>query len=361
MKYVNKFAILPNDLSYAVTLNYAASILEEKLVALDYQSLDISEYGKRYYEFDLRKITYMLQSYVFMLLWSQNKTKKKLNDITLLDHGGGIGILSMLAKLAGIKTVIHQDINPTISNDAFIISKKLDIEIDYFITGTTKDFVTFVNTNNLNLNIVGSRNVIEHVYNVNQFFEETSNIKTDKLILFISTTANEKNPLVNYYTKNLQQSYEYKGSPIVWGSKEIDPKKSGLTERKRIITTNFDGLTQNEITLLTKLTRGLDKVDILNACKDYQATKTLPTLLKHATNTCVPETGSWVEQLIPLNDYKKMVEVNNFTFDFKNGFYNTNYQQKYLNIVTPFLNYIIKKLGNKGTFLSPFISIIAER
>lgn len=360
MKFIPK-AILPPDLSQAKLLNDAALVLEKKLLNLNYQSLPLSDYGKRYYAYDLRKLTYMLQSYVFMILWAQYKSKKKFSELTLLDHGGGIGMLSLLAKLAGIKTVIHQDINLVISHDAKLISEQLGIQLDYFVTGNTNDFVAFANSNKLNLNIVGSRNVIEHVYDLNLFFEEISKIESDKLIVFLSTTANEKNPLVNWYTKKQQRIYEQKGSPVAWGEKKIDPENSGINQRKRIIETAFPSLSETEKMKLAKATRGRIKEDVIADVKKYIDSGVFPKELKHPTNTCSPESGSWVEHLLPLIDYKVMIEKNNFTFDYINGFYNTNYHQKILNWITPLVNFKIKIFGKRGTFLSPFISMVAER
>ena len=360
MKFIPQ-AILPPDLSQAQQLNEAAEKLENLLLKLDYQALSLSDYGKRYYAYDLRKLRYMLQSYVFMLLWAQNKTQKKFSEITLLDHGGGIGMLSLLAKLAGCKTVIHQDINPVISKDAQQIAQALGINLDYFVTGNTADFVAFVNEKKLNLNVLGSRNVIEHVYDLDAFFKDCSQIESDKLLLFLSTTANEKNPLVNWYTKKLQRNFELKGNPVAWGEKKLDPENSGLNQRKKIIATAFADLKESEIAQLAKLTRGRMKADIIADVKAYKQNGILPIELKHPTNTCSPDSGSWVEHLLPLEEYQRMIEKNKFHYAVINGFYNTAYPQFYLNWLTPVVNSSIKMLGKNGTFMAPFISILAEK
>ena len=342
-------------------LNESALKLERLLLELDYKNLPISDYAKRYYAFDLRKLSYMLQSYVFMLLWSQFKLGKDWKEITLLDHGGGIGMLSFLAKIAGIKTVIHQDINPEISEDAKIISEAIKVKIDYFVTGNTSDFVSFVNAKDLKLNVIGSRNVIEHVYDLNLFFHETAQIKTDKLLLFLSTTANERNPLVNIYTKGLQRKYELKGSPVAWGEKAILQENSGLNQRKKIILDAYPDCDSKFVDEMARLTRGKIKEDILLACSDYFRNGNLPIELSHPSNTCAPDSGSWVEHLLPVSDYKKMIEGNGFTFSQLNGFYNTSYPQAYLNMLTPLLNKAIVVMGKNGISVAPFIALLAEK
>ncbi len=360
MKFIPN-AQLPPDLSQATRLNAAAIQLEKFLVELDYKKLPLSDYGKRYYAYDLRKLTYMLQSYVFMLLWAQYKTKKSFSEMALLDHGGGIGMLSLLAKLAGVKTVVHQDLNPIISKDAECIANKLGVKIDHFVTGDTADFVEFVNQHQLNLNVLGSRNVIEHVYDLDLFFKATAKIKSDKLLLFLSTTANEKNPLVNWYTKKLQRNFELKGNPIAWGEKKLDPENSGMNQRKRIIKTAFPDLSDSEIIQLATATRGRIKADIIKDVQHFRESAVLPKSLKHPSNTCSPESGSWVEHLLPVDEYKRLMENNGFQFTLLNGFYNQNYPQTYLNLVTPLVNQSIKALGKNATFIAPFISLLGEK
>src|ERR1051326_5999598 len=108
----------------ATRIDAAAADLEKKLRTLLIEKLSLSEYGKNYYAYDMRKLHYMLQSYSVMLLESVLKTGKKIEDACVIDHGGGIGIFSLLAKLAGAGTVICQDINPVISKDAELIAKR---------------------------------------------------------------------------------------------------------------------------------------------------------------------------------------------------------------------------------------------
>src|SRR5882724_4671941 len=219
MKYFPPFTDYPKESPYLDIVNRSAEVLEEKLRSLDCQALPVSDYCKRYYAYDLRKITFMLQAYCIMLTSAIDLSGKKASEITLLDHGGGVGILSLLAKLSGIKMVIHQDIDPVISADARIIADKLGIPAEHYISGETKDFVEYVNQNNLNLNILGSRNVIEHIYSLDDFFKETSKIDSDRLVLYLNTTANAQNPLTNIYTQRLQRIYEHEGFSKEWGSR----------------------------------------------------------------------------------------------------------------------------------------------
>jgi hypothetical protein len=361
LKYFPPYADYPKDSPYLNTIETSAGMVEEKLRGLDYQSLDISDYCKRYYTFDLRKITFMLQAYSVMLASAIQLSGKAISEIALLDHGAGIGILSLLAKLSGIKTVIHQDIDPVISADAKVIGQRLGIPADHYIGGETKDFVEYVNQNNLNLNIVGSRNVIEHIYNIEDFFSEASRIQSDRLVLYLNTTANAQNPLINVYTKRLQRIYERDGFSNDWGSRKRDKNNAALEVRKRIIREHAGGLRDSQIQALAINTRGQRKDDIIKSVDAYIHQGSMPVAPAHPTNTCDPLTGSWYENLLSIDEYKKIIAESGFDYSFKNGFYNENYPQWYLNLISPIINRKIRLLRGWGIFLAPFITLIAVK
>ena len=358
MKYFPRFTDYPKESRYLNIVNDSAEVLEGKLRNLNYQELPVSDYCKRYYTYDLRKITFMLQAYSVMLTSAIELSRKEASELTLLDHGAGVGILSLLAKLSGIKTVIHQDIDPIISTDARIIADEFGMPAEHYVSGETRDFVEYVNRNNLNLNILGSRNVIEHIYDLDDFFNETSKINSDRLVLYLNTTANSQNPLTNIYTKRLQRIYEHEGFSEEWGSRQRDKKNAAIEVRKRIIKEHVSTLAEIEVEKLAISTRGKRKDDILKCVDDYMATGVLAPAPPHPTNTCDPHTGSWFEHLLPINDYQRLMEKNGFEYFLKNGFYNTNYPQWYLNLITPIVNCEIKLLSTSGIFLAPFVSII---
>jgi SAM-dependent methyltransferase len=338
----------------------ALSTLKSQITSLPFKTIGLSDYGVRYYAYDLRKIDYMLESYLHQLDLLQNKSQKKLSDLVIVDHGGGVGIFSLLCKRMGVKKIIHQDINPVISNDARIIAEKLGLAADEYIAGDELEMKNKINSLSYTVDAVCSRNVIEHVYDVKKFYAILSKIKSPDLTLLFSTTANNANPLVRWYTQPIQRDYENKGFSD-WDRTGNDISKSGLKQREKIIAENFNQFTKEEIEKIAFLTRGKRKDDIIKSCQEYAQSKTLPTLIKHPTNSCDPETGSWVENLLPLSFYKDACRSAGFNFEFKNGFYNTKYPQWYLNLVTPIFNLLIKLLGKNGIILAPFITIIANK
>lgn len=361
MNFIHKDAILPATKEFNLRLEAAAAILEKKILELDIRSLPVSDYSQRYFTDYLRKLRYSLQSCNLIISWAVAKSGKEPEQITFVDNGGGVGILSFLAKQAGIKTVIYNDIYDVATKDAAVIANALEVSVDHFCVGDADQLVSFVKENELRVDIVASRNVIEHIYNLDVYFETVKNISDGPLVLFFATTANQKNPLVDIYTKRLHRTAEYKGKKAQWGQKQRDAILPYLLIRKNILKDEFPGLSDPELAKLAALTRGMMKEDIILAGKKFLETKQLPKQPAHPTNTCDPFTGNWMEHLVPIDEYQRLFRNNGFEFELINGFYNTGYKMKVLNLITPVINKFIKFLGRRAIFLSPFIGLMGTR
>jgi hypothetical protein len=105
MEYMYNYG-LPKDCKLLKDINLAASRLFNKLKYSDANSLCISDYNKRYLGEHLERMRYTLQKYSYILSWSVASTNVPLNKFVFLDYGGGIGILSLLAKEFKVGTVI---------------------------------------------------------------------------------------------------------------------------------------------------------------------------------------------------------------------------------------------------------------
>lgn len=341
-------------------IHKAALDLEQELTLLNIDNLNISDYSKRYFKDYLRKLNYSLKACSFIIFKSLNIAGTKPEDTVFVDYGGGVGILSLLAKKAGIETVIYNDIYDIACEDAAVISKALGIQVDHFVTGDVRDLKDYTEKENLSIDIIASRNVIEHIYDLEEYFNILSSFKSPSLTLFFATTANEKNILVDLYTKNIQKKIEHQGLKGKW-EKERDNIKPYRLLREEIIKKNFPYLSEEEIKTLTTRTRGLNESVIRKVLQKYIETKELPSYPSHPTNTCDPYTGNWAEHLVSLKDYERLFVQNGFTFDFENGFYNTNYEIKALNLITPLINRVIKLVGKKGIYLAPFIALKGKK
>jgi len=288
-------------------------------------------------------------------------SKKELSEISVLENGGGTGILCLLAREAGAKTVIYNDIYNLACIDYKQLSKFLNLEPDHIISGEMKEIVDYLNEHDVNCDVIASRNVIEHIYNLDAYFHTASKLPNKNVILFLATTANQKNILTDIYTRRLQKKSELQDRKKLWGAKERDSYQSYSSIRESIIGDHFKTLSPQDIKSLAELTRGLIKEDIITAVEEYVQTGIRPKILKHPTNTCDPMTGNWTEHLLSIEEYKELTAKNNFSLEVKSGFYNTQYQLKLLNLITPIVNMFIKLIPSLGLYAAPFMVLYCKR
>jgi len=346
--------------SLELIISEKAKMLEEKILHLNFSSLNISEYSKLYWIDNLRKLSYIMKSNAFILFNAIIKSKKEIKDIVLMDNGGGTGSLSLLAKAIGINTVIYNDIYDLSCNDALIVAEELGFKANDYVCADSEELINYFANKKLDCDIVVSRNVIEHIYNLEKYFADISKVSRKALVVCFATTANIKNPLVNLYTRKIQKRVELFGNKGKY-KKERDSTKSFFEIRKQIIKDAFPNLVEDEIVQLSKSTRGLKKEDIIDFIGKENYHDNYRLLPKDSRNTCDPITGNRSENLLSLNIYKNILEKNGFKFQVIPGFYNTNYKLKILNLITPSLNRLINSLKLFSIFLSPFIIILGVK
>lgn len=360
MNFFRSFVIPNLNPKLKETLNSAASNLFQKLEKDDVNELDISDYSKKYFGNYQSKLHYSLECGCFILAHSLNHLGDDFANATVLDHGGGLGMLSLLAKSAQIKTVVYNDIYDVSTNDAKKIASLLNVSANYYICSDIIELVAELNNKHITIDCFISRNVIEHIYNLEEFFSELRNVPGKNLAVFIATTANEKNILVDQYTKKLQRKAEFEFSAGKW-DKNRDAKKPYSILRKEILLEAYPNLQRKELMELVICSRGLIKKDILVMAEKYVKDGIMPNRPSHPSNTCDPYTGNRTENLISIDQYKKLFEKNGFKFETFSGFYNTRYPQKVINLLTPNINKIIKKSPQLGISLAPFIALEGTR
>jgi 2-polyprenyl-3-methyl-5-hydroxy-6-metoxy-1,4-benzoquinol methylase len=338
----------------------ASVSLEKKLLNIDVENLEVSAYSKKYFKDYQRKLKYSLQACSFILMHALHKSGKTLENTTIVDYGAGTGVLAMLAKEVGFGKVIYNDIYDISCKDAATIANKALAQANTYVCGDINTLEAFFRSTNNYCDIIVSRNVIEHIYNLEHYFNALSKIPNEGLTLFFATTANIKNPLTVWYTQRIQRMLEFKGMTTKWG-KERDSLKPYLQSRKEIIKAHFSGLNQNQIEILATETRGLIKDEIISFSKDYIDSGTLKKSLVNGCNTCDPYTGNWAEHLVETEQYKQLFTKNGFSFTIENGFYNTNYAAKWLNLITPLVNRSITALGQYGIYLAPFVGLKGKK
>jgi 2-polyprenyl-3-methyl-5-hydroxy-6-metoxy-1,4-benzoquinol methylase len=357
-KYLN-FKV-PVSTEIAAQFENAAQRLEQKLFQLDIERLEVSAYTKKYFKDYQRKLKYSLQACSFILTHALKQSGKKMEALTIVDYGAGTGVLAMLAKEVGFGKVIYNDIYDISCADAETIAKEVNVTADFYLCGDINSLLAYSMNNNQVCDIIVSRNVIEHIYNLDDFFKVLSSFPNNNLTLFFATTANIKNPLTVWYTQRIQRKLEYKGMKNKWG-KDRDTSIPFIEIRKDIIKQAFPELYLGQIVEMAKATRGMIKPEIIQFVQSYINTGIKGKSSVNGCNTCDPNTGNWAEHLVEIEKYNALFIENGFTFNVDNGFYNTNYNKRWLNLITPFINLCIKILGIQGIYLAPFIGLTGKK
>lgn len=153
---------------------------------------------------------------------------------------------------------------------------------------------------------------------------------------------------------------EYKDREKNWGHKERDALQSYFTIRKNIASTHAPTLSENEINLLAKETRGLIKDDIEYCINNYIQTGKLSYTPNHATNTCDPYTGNWAEHLMDTTFIERTFREIGFDVSIMNGYYGFS-DQWHIQVIKCILNLAISMFGRNGITLAPYYIVHAQQ
>lgn len=329
---------------------------ENLLSSVKVDTLSISPYAARYLQHILEHKKYYCHIYAHILSLALQNTKKKKEDICLLDYGAGNGLMGLLAKYCGFEKVFINDLSTDFLVAARELSIAIQIQPDGFIEGDIENVKKYFSA--LPPDVIIGSDVIEHIYDLADFFKTVKQVNP-AMVTVMSTACNPANSFKVKEFKKLQIKDElYGGSPsdhALFGEVAIEPFIE--TRRKMITAYTMDKLTGAEINDLSMLTRGLRKDDIEKAVEKYIISKILPVPLSHPTNTCDPVTGSWSERLLDFDEYKTVYDNAGFEVKFYDGFYN-EYEGNLKSRLLYFVNKIIPFAEYR---LSPFITLVGKQ
>jgi len=286
------------------------------------------------------------------------------NDIPLikfvfLDYGGGSGILSLLAKECNIGTVIYSDIYDVSARDAESIGKSVGNRADHYITGDIGDVIDYLKEKSINCNSVASYDVMEHIYDIEEFLRKVPSISDNNLRVFFSSSANPYNPFIKRKLVKNHYICEFLDRENFVGRKERDPLKSYLRIRKEIIKSLNLGLSDDKVEYLGAATRGMIESDIKKVVNEYLTSGTISLKQKYPkypTNTCDPCTGNWSEHLMEIYQLRNILQSQSFQADIWCGYYgDSDILSRCL--VGRFLNLCIRTSGRYGLAFSPFFTL----
>ena len=359
-KFKYKWARLPKNKMLINRINDASLIVYTKLLDYDVSKHnDISDYNKRYFgnlTSDESSIIEALQKYSYLLVWALADINTPLNKIVFMDYGGGHGMLSLLAKASGIGTVIHNDIYKISCKDAQRIGNDLDLAADYYIPGDIDDVINFSDKRDININVIANYDVIEHIYDIEDFLNKVKLLSSSFQSVFFASGANSLNSRIDKKLRQQHIYFENNDRELKAGRKPTDETRALIEVRKKIISELNLDLDIKEIDQLAELTRGMLVDKIKQAATNYTSTGELPNKPLHPTNTCDPYTGNWFEHLMNPYHLKNILNKNGYESWVIPGYYGKSRKLSH-NMVKSFLNLMISSNKKIGLKISPFYSI----
>jgi len=359
MKYFYSGASLSGDPVLQQSIEQAAERLCQKLQNLDLKHLGVSEYMQGYlggYQKNLRGI---LQINTYLLAWSLNCSTKPRRDFVFVDYGGGPGVLTFLAREAGVGTVIYNDIYNVSCRDAALIGEAIGCPADAYICGEIAELQDFFERRSLKVDAIASYDVIEHIYETEGYFRKLKLLPHQNLRVVFASSANIHNPLIRRSRMKGQLLVENQDRQAEWGHKERDTLESYSKIRQRMIATYDPQLTGQEIDALTRKMRGLAQGDIERYVREYRTTGKISYQPDHPTNTCDPFTGNWHERLMDTGWIKRIFSSESFEIEVKPGYFAFASQpiKQWIKIL---LNGCITLAGSYSLFLSPYYLLYAN-
>lgn len=276
--------------------------LKVKLLRLDLDEIEISEYTREYLRSMIEDLDETLGRFSQVIEAGLKASNSDIKKLSILEFGGGAGLLSLLAIEAGAIKVVYNDIFLGSCEDVRKLASACRLELADVICGSHIELVEHLNSSNQKIDLILSYDVIEHVYDVSEMFLSFSKLKNLPKSIVFGSGANIRNPFYVKHVRKIQEDVELNDRIHYAGHKDRDSLSSYLSLRKKIISTYRSGLSDSEIDTLAKNSRGLIKADIEKYVDSYCKTGKMEFSPNHPTNTCDPITGNWCEQLIKHKD-----------------------------------------------------------
>lgn len=326
-------------------LLHIARSLSLRLQEIDYDQLPISDYNKQYISNLKPAMGYFMKIYSACLSKGFSIINCPPEKAILVDYGGGSGFLSILAKSVGVGKVIYLDLNPKSVETVQILKKETGIGPDIILHGNSDTLADWCNKNKVRPDLLIATDLIEHVYDLEVFFRDIFGLN-QKIQMIFTTASTPFNPYVKRRLHKLMNNSEV-------GTAEIP---NYYTLRKAYIEKNYPHLSSDELEKWTLHTRGLIYPDIDKAIK----TDKLP-ILQDKHNTCDPASGNWTERILPIRDYRSLINPYNYSLKVDKGFYNSDRRSIVSSIICKSINLLIRLSGKAGFLIAPFIFLSCIR
>ena len=338
----------------------AVQRLRGKLLAVRSSDLSMSDYSRRYFEGTLVNGVSKLNLYAFLLFLAHHgKAPEQASLGGVVDYGGGNGLLALLAREAGIGTVVYTDIDGGSARDAAQLAAAVGLEADHYVVGDLADVTSYLRARAIRCEAICSYDVIEHVYDVDAFLRQLAVVTPGELRVILGSGANARNPRLRRRLMADQIRVENEDRTPDRGHKERDATRAYAQIRRSMIEELMPNLPTETINDLGKRTRGMARSDIEASVRRFAESGVLPPFPTHPTNTCDPNTGNWAEHLMDPNELAQTLAASGLGSQVLPGYYNPYVGWK--GAVAAGLNLVIKTAGKHGLLLAPYYVVIGQR
>ncbi len=271
-------------------LERSSESVQSRLRALDVDALPIDAFYRGRYLKD--KLSYLESAAIRAVA----QLRMALNDLpdlgemVLVDHGGGTGMTGMLAKLAGVGTVIYNDIDSKMLDTAQCVAVATGAPSDHYVLGGFDALTAYLGEMGVRCTTLVSYDVIEHVYDMDEFIAALGRLPGARHAVLMSSGANLFSPRCLLSTIPIQRRAERESKTMCRGIvRELAPDVSA-----------------DEGDRLAAATRGCIRAGIEQIVRHCRETGSIRRNVlsgvnrfdPYGTNTCHPETGWWAEHFM---------------------------------------------------------------
>lgn len=326
-------------------INEKANLLLERLQQVNVQASALDDFGKLYFSSHHtgKRLYFSIESSAAIIYHSLKKTGRPVNEVNFTDYSAGLGTLFLLAGMVGFKAVYFNDLFPVWEKNAKVLCDELSISITGYIMGDVDELVRYGKQNNIAFDIVASRNVIEHIYDLDAFYRKLKASGLTKMF-YSTTTANYHNPAMLLKHRLYHRKVE---------------KEQYRQQRAEKISKSWPDINKTDLDKLVSITRGRAFADFDEAVNAYRKGHLVQPVPHLESNTCDCNNGVWAEHIIRRSLYADILDKAGFTMEYTPGFWDTHYPFTPLNWLTAILNGCIKLMGKKGYIIAPFVNVIA--
>ena len=225
--------------------------LAKTLAEIAVEKMDISNYSRTALRRVLAAAEYYLDIYRSSLERVLMMCDKSPDEMTVVDYGGGHGLLGILAKKLGFAKVIYIDYSADALQTVREMSAMLGVSPDVVLQGDASTLGDWCRQNNAVPDALLAMDVIEHIYVLDDFFASLHTLSPRLRMLF--TTAS------NPYNSRVVRRLHY---AMVADEQGHGDKKGFLQLRREYIKQQHPDMPDKQIDYWAKNTRGLMYVDI---------------------------------------------------------------------------------------------------